>query len=945
MGRKQNKISFGSNPQRSSTESGACNRKRRRVEPEASPAARPLSKKGKRYERGDTPSLLLSFHAVPTQESLDSGCDNGAQCSLVDSEMTSVKQEDCSQTLGLNDIKCEEEENVGCNNIKKEEDEKIVGLIDIKDEKIMGLIKHEIPGEETSQQQQHPEDKNCVSWREDKPSLLLSFQTEPKQESLDSDCDSKAQCSLVDSEMTSVNQEDCTQTLGLNNINYEEEENFGTVINDVAEGGEELDLVVDLLAKPFSRRTFQGKLDIVRKGRPNPQLAALSQPGKGFVRHFQSSNYERYTWLTASKERCKLYCWECLLFGTDRNGVWSQAGFANLNCLTKAATRHQSTAGHLQATVLLKTFGDVRVDVQLNEQMQRETELHNEKVKKNREILKRLIDCVIFLGVQELSFRGQDESKESTNRGNFVELISFLAEHDKDLHYHLSTNEVFTETSGSIQNHLISAVAEVMGEEIKREISKAPFVAVLVDESTDVSTAAQVALVLRYVTDTGVKERFVRFDDVTRGKRVDDLATLIIQFLEEHECLDKVVAQCFDGAANMASGLNGVQAKVKVRAPMALFVHCYAHRLNLVLTQGASKLRECRLFFARLSGLAVFISRCPERTELLGDIYQRHLPRVAPKRWHYSSRLVNTVLEKRVALKELFEHILDHHDEFEEDSVRRADGCSAYLDDFEFCFLLSTFHVIFEYSDILFGILQNRPLDVQFCLARIDEFCETIESERGQFGEIYESTVRRTGAPSPLRGQAPGDVRARYQKLYSDIFDNVLAQVRNRFKDHEKVVFLSLLDPEQFQTYRKKFPGVAFTSLTQSHGKLFDLPRLKTELTVMYAMADFEGKSPAELLAFLQQKDLCISMRQLYMLACLAVTVPVSAASAELTFSALKRIEMYSRNKTEEARQSALASMAIEKDLLQELKGAGVLYNRVIEVFMKNERRMDFVFK
>lgn len=111
------------------------------------------------------------------------------------------------------------------------------------------------------------------------------------------------------------------------------------------------------------------------------------------------------------------------------------------------------------------------------------------------------------------------------------------------------------------------------------------------------------ALVL---TDTGVKERFVRFEDVTSGKRADDIAGLIICFLEENECLNKVVAQCFDGAVVMSSGLNGVQTKVKKRSPLALFIHCYAHRLNLVLTQGASKLKECKIFFTHLNGLATF---------------------------------------------------------------------------------------------------------------------------------------------------------------------------------------------------------------------------------------------------------------------------------------------------------------------------------------------------
>lgn len=76
------------------------------------------------------------------------------------------------------------------------------------------------------------------------------------------------------------------------------------------------------------------------------------------------------------------------------------------------------------------------------------------------------------------------------------------------------------------------------------------------------------------MTDTGVKECFVKFEDVIGGKRADDIAAQIFRFFEEYECCPyKVVAQFYDGAAVMASGLNGVQAKVKKRAPMALFIH------------------------------------------------------------------------------------------------------------------------------------------------------------------------------------------------------------------------------------------------------------------------------------------------------------------------------------------------------------------------------------
>ncbi|XP_019906364.1 uncharacterized protein LOC109616258 isoform X3 [Esox lucius] len=75
--------------------------------------------------------------------------------------------------------------------------------------------------------------------REDKPSLLLPFHTEPKQESLESlDCEIEAQGSLVDSEMTSVKLEDKSQTLGMNvtikdeDDDEEEEEKAGVIIKN-----------------------------------------------------------------------------------------------------------------------------------------------------------------------------------------------------------------------------------------------------------------------------------------------------------------------------------------------------------------------------------------------------------------------------------------------------------------------------------------------------------------------------------------------------------------------------------------------------------------------------------------------------------------------------------------------------------------------------------------
>lgn len=166
---------------------------------------------------------------------------------------------------------------------------------------------------------------------------------------------------------------------------------------------------------------------------------------------------------------------------------------------------------------------------------------------------------------------------------------------------------------------------------------------------------------------------------------------------------------------------------------------------------------------------------------------------------------------------------------------------------------------------------------------------------------------------------------------------NILTQLRNRFKDHERLMFLALLDPKKFASYRKNFPSSEFQSLAETCGLHCDLPRLKTELTVMNNVANFEARSPSDLLHFLTLKELTGSMLQLHHLTCLVLTIPMSTSSVERSFSALKRIKTHARNSPGQDRLGALALMSMEEGVLLEL------YDAAISHFTKKDRRMDFV--
>ena len=86
-----------------------------------------------------------------------------------------------------------------------------------------------------------------------------------------------------------------------------------------------------------------------------------------------------------------------------------------------------------------------------------------------------------------MAFRGNDESATSFNRGNYIELIYGLAENDERICRHLEISTVFSGLSNRIQNDIIEAVAEVFRADIRKDINKASFVTVEVDETTDVT--------------------------------------------------------------------------------------------------------------------------------------------------------------------------------------------------------------------------------------------------------------------------------------------------------------------------------------------------------------------------------------------------------------------------------------------------------------------------
>ncbi|XP_021738226.1 uncharacterized protein LOC110704726 [Chenopodium quinoa] len=101
-----------------------------------------------------------------------------------------------------------------------------------------------------------------------------------------------------------------------------------------------------------------------------------------------------------------------------------------------------------------------------------------------------------FLLGRGLAFRGHDESDESHNRGNFIELLKWLGEKVKEVGDHTLENapENCQMTTPPIQKDIINCYAKETTKCIIEDIGDDYF-AILVDESSDVSQKEQLALV------------------------------------------------------------------------------------------------------------------------------------------------------------------------------------------------------------------------------------------------------------------------------------------------------------------------------------------------------------------------------------------------------------------------------------------------------------------
>ena len=150
---------------------------------------------------------------------------------------------------------------------------------------------------------------------------------------------------------------------------------------------------------------------------------------------------------------------------------------------------------------------------------------------------------------------------------------------------------------------MIECCADEVTATIVEEIKASKMYAVMADEARD-GHVEQLAVCVRYVTaDGGVKERLLELVTL-KGLNAQCITDAIENVLESNGLNDLLcVAQAYDGASVMSGSVSGVQARFREKHLEAVYVHCYAHELNLVLCHTYRAVPEASDLFETLECL------------------------------------------------------------------------------------------------------------------------------------------------------------------------------------------------------------------------------------------------------------------------------------------------------------------------------------------------------
>ena len=170
--------------------------------------------------------------------------------------------------------------------------------------------------------------------------------------------------------------------------------------------------------------------------------------------------------------------------------------------------------------------------------------------------------------------------------------------------------------SPTIQNEILRIASTMVVEEFVAEANES-FISVVADESCDISGKEQLSIVLIYTRGDEANESFTGFVKMFSVSAKSISAAILAHLSRIGVDLQKLVGQGYNGASTVAGHVSGVQKRIREKYPRAIFVHCAAHCLNLVIND-QSKVPIVRSTCDIIRKTIFFFRESPKRRSSLG---------------------------------------------------------------------------------------------------------------------------------------------------------------------------------------------------------------------------------------------------------------------------------------------------------------------------------------
>ncbi|XP_042418742.1 zinc finger MYM-type protein 1-like [Zingiber officinale] len=553
---------------------------------------------------------------------------------------------------------------------------------------------------------------------------------------------------------------------------------------------------------------------------------------------------------------------------------------------------------------------------------------NDEQIATNRLRLKARIHVVLLLAFQGIPFKGHDEKSSSSNRGNFLEFLDVLSMYNDELSKAIAKAPKNAKyTSHDIQKQILHVLSMRVKNVIHEEIGVAKYY-IIVDEARDESKREQVSIVLRFVDTNGfIQEHFFGLIHVSDTAALTLKDAIYSSLAHYNLDVQNIRGQGYDGSSNMRGEFNGLQVLIIKDCRSAYYVHCFAHRLQLALVATLKNVTPIHQFFDRLTFIVNIVgSSCKHNDELKNahadDI--AHLIAIN----ELETGLIKMFSASCMVLLKVMDDGLPS---------QRADATSIYdeMTSFDFVFILHLMKEIMGITDILCQTLQSKSQDIINAM-------KLVLSTKNLLQQMRDNRRGRARAR-----QDNFTIEHHYQvDLFYASIDSQLQEINGRFSDDamELLILSNALNPQNaVESFKvedicklvEKFYAEDFT---RDEKEQLEMQLKHYEYNIVKGPNYNNLATISELCQWLVKTNKSVTYNLSFRVIVLVLTLPVSTATTEQSFSAMNIVKTRLRSKMEDGFLSDALMIYIEREIAR-----NVIIEAIIEDFENlKERRIPF---